>query len=219
MLQLVNLTKQYETKSVVEQMNLQFDGGFVAITGRSGSGKSTLLKMAGLMLKPTSGHILLDGKDVWEASEKERNYYRNRSFGFVFQDYSLEPYYTVAENIELPLLIGGMKREERRARVNECLAFIGMEQLKRQKAHKLSGGEKQRVAVARAIANRPAFLFADEPCGNLDKENGDNVIRLFRSLADGGVTVIMVTHNEEDARKTDRMIRLLDGKVVSDERL
>lgn len=219
MLQLIDLTKQYETKSVVEQVNLQFDGGFVAITGRSGSGKSTLLKMAGLMLKPTSGRILLDGKDVWEATEQERNGYRNRSLGFVFQDYSLEPYYTVAENIELPLLIGGMKREECKARIAECLAFIGMEQLARQKAHTLSGGEKQRVAVARAIANRPAFLLADEPCGNLDKENGDNIIRLFRSLADGGVTLIMVTHNEEDAKKTDRIIRLLDGRVISDERL
>lgn len=219
MLQLVDLTKRFETKSAVEQISLQFDGGFVAITGRSGSGKSTLLKMAGLMLKPTSGQILLEGKDVWTVSEKERNRYRNRSLGFVFQDYSLEPYYTVAENIELPLLIGGMKREERKARVEECLAFVGMEQMKRQKAHTLSGGEKQRVAVARAIANRPAFLLADEPCGNLDKENGDNIVRLFRSLADGGVTVIMVTHNEEDAKKTDRMIRLLDGRVVSDERL
>jgi len=219
MLKLQALTKQYEKKSVVNQISLQFDGGFIAITGRSGSGKSTLLKMAGLMLKPTSGQIIIDGKNIWEANEKERNIYRNRSLGFVFQDYSLEPYYTVEENIELPLLIGGMKRGERRVRVEECLEFIGMEHMKKQKAHTLSGGEKQRVAVARAIANRPAYLLADEPCGNLDKENGENIIRLFRSLADSGVTVIMVTHNEEDAKMTDRIIRLLDGKVVSDERL
>lgn len=217
MLQIKDITKQFGTKYAVENVSLAFDGGFIAITGRSGSGKSTLLKTAGLLLKPTAGQILLDGKDVWEVSEKERNIYRNSRLGFVFQDYSLEPHYTVAENIELPLLIGGMKRKERKARVEECLAFIGMQDVKKQKAGTLSGGEKQRVAVARAIANRPDFLLADEPCGNLDKENGDNIIRLFRSLSEQGVTVIMVTHNQEDAKKTDRIIRLLDGKVISDE--
>ncbi len=219
MLQIIDITKNFGTKSAVEKVSLAFDGGFIAITGRSGSGKSTLLKMAGLLLKPTAGQILLDGKDVWQVTERERNAYRNSRLGFVFQDYSLEPYYTVAENIELPLLIGGMKRAERKARVEECLAFIGMEQMQKQRAGTLSGGEKQRVAVARAIANRPAFLLADEPCGNLDKDNGDNIMRLFRSLSEEGVTVIMVTHNEEDLKKTDRIIRLLDGRVISDERL
>ncbi len=217
MLQIIDITKQFGAKSAVKNVSLAFDGGFVAITGRSGSGKSTLLKMAGLLLKPTSGQILLDGNDVWAVSEKQRNVYRNSRLGFVFQDYSLEPNYTVAENVELPLLVGGMNGKERKARVDECLAFVGMESMKKQRSSTLSGGEKQRVAVARAIANRPAFLFADEPCGNLDKENGDNIIKLFRSLARQGVNVIMVTHNEEDAKKTDRIVRLLDGKVVSDE--
>lgn len=219
MIELKEVEKKFGTKVAVDKISLKFEGGFIAITGRSGSGKSTLLKMTGLMQTPTSGSVLFDGKDVWALKERERNLLRSSSLGFVFQDYSLEPNYTVAENVELPLLIAGVKREERKRRVEECLSFIGMAEMKRQKAHTLSGGEMQRVAIARAIANNPAHLLADEPCGNLDKENGDNIINLFRTLADEGVTVLMVTHNAEDAKKTDRVISLLDGRVISDERL
>ena len=219
MIRLTELTKKFADKTAVDRLSLEVEGGFVCITGRSGSGKSTLLKMMGLMLPPTSGQVTFDGADLWAAPEAERNRARNTLLGFVFQDYALEPHYTVAENVELPLLIAGRARAERRARVAECLAFVGLSGLERQRAGTLSGGEQQRTAIARAIANRPAFLLADEPCGNLDKENGDRVVELFRSLVREGTSVIMVTHNEEDARKTDRVIRLLDGRVCGDERL
>lgn len=216
---LTKIVKDFDGKTAVDHIDLTIDGGFVCITGRSGSGKSTLLKMIGLMLRPTSGKILINGVDVWECKEAERNKYRNALLGFVFQDYSLEPSYTVFENVELPLLIAGAPKNERKARVQKCLEFVGMAELAKQKAATLSGGEQQRTAIARAIVNNPSFILADEPCGNLDKENGDRIIALFRTLVYKGVTVIMVTHNEEDAKKTDRIIRLLDGKVVKDEKL
>ena len=219
MLELKNLVKTFGKKVAVDGISLSFGGGFNAITGRSGSGKSTLLKMAGLMLKPDDGEIIINGKNVWSLKEKERDILRNQTLGFVFQDYSLEPHYTVYENIELPLLIAGQASEERKRRVEECLEFIGMRSLAKQKAKTLSGGEQQRVAVAHAIANNPKYLLADEPCGNLDKENGDKIIELFRKLTLGGVTVVMVTHNPEDAAKCDRIVRLLDGKVEKDERI
>lgn len=218
-IQLFDLTRDFANKNAVNHINLLVDGGFACVTGRSGSGKSTLIKMIGLMLRPTSGKILINDIDVWACTESERNKYRNSLLGFIFQDYSLEPSYTVFENIELPLLIAGMSKAERKHRVDECLEFIGMTGAAKQKAATLSGGEQQRTAIARAIANNPSFILADEPCGNLDKENSDKVISLFRSLSDKGVTVIMVTHNEEDARKTDRIIRLLDGRILCDEKI
>ncbi len=218
-IELTEITKEYNGKAVVNHINLTIDGGFVCITGRSGSGKSTLLKMIGLMLRPTSGKVLINGADVWKCKEAELNKYRNALLGFVFQDYSLEPSYTVFENVELPLLIAGTPKDERKERVRKCLEFVGLSEFAKQRATTLSGGEQQRTAIARAIVNEPSFVLADEPCGNLDKENGDKIMALFRTLADKGVTVVMVTHNEEDAKKTDRIIRLLDGKVVKDEKL
>ncbi|MCD8373254.1 MAG: ABC transporter ATP-binding protein [Clostridia bacterium] len=218
MYEIKNLTKKFGEKTAVDGATLNFYKGFNCITGRSGSGKSTLLKMLGLMLAPDSGNVILNGEDLWLISERERNILRNRGLGFVFQNYSLEPNYTVFENVELPLLIAGVPKAERRARVEECLEFVGVTPLKKQRAATLSGGEQQRAAIARAMANSPDVLLADEPCGNLDKENGDRIMSIFRRLADGGATVIMITHNEEDARKTDRVIRLLDGRVIEDAR-
>lgn len=216
---LKDLRKQFKNKTAVNGIDLSIDGGFVCITGRSGSGKSTLLKMIGLLSQPTSGEVIVNGKNIFTLSEREKNLYRNKTQGFVFQDYSLDPNYTVEENVELPLLIAKLPRCERKKRVAECLSFVGLSGMEKQKAHTLSGGEQQRTAIARAIANYPSVILADEPCGNLDKENGNAIIQLFRSLADNGVTVIMVTHNEEDALKTDRIIRLSDGIVIEDEKI
>lgn len=215
MLFVEELTKQYGDVPALRGVTLRFGAGFTAVTGRSGSGKSTLLKAAGLMI-PAEGRIWFRGKEVSGLSEREKDGLRNREIGFVFQDYSLEPAYTVRENVELPLLLAGVKRRERRARADECLAFVGLEHKADKRAGQLSGGEQQRVAVARAVANRPGILLADEPCGNLDRENGKNLIGLFKRLAAEGVCVVMVTHNAEDAAEADRIVTLSDGQVLSD---
>ena len=215
MLKVIDLTKNYGDVAALRGVSLQFGAGFTAVTGRSGSGKSTFLKAAGLMI-PAEGEIFLSGRQVSSLSEREKDLLRNREIGFVFQDYSLEPAYTVRENVELPLLIAGVKRGERRARAEECLAFVGLSEKADKRASQLSGGQQQRAAVARAIANRPHILLADEPCGNLDRENGKNLIALFKKLAAEGVCVIMVTHNADDAAEADRIVTFSDGRVLSD---
>ena len=215
MLEVKDLRKNYGDVAALRGVTLSLGGGFTAVTGRSGSGKSTFLKAAGLMI-PAEGEIFIGGRQVSALSEREKDLLRNREIGFVFQDYSREPAYTVRENVELPLLIAGMKAKERRARAEECLAFVGLEAKAGKRAAQLSGGEQQRVAVARAVANRPRILLADEPCGNLDRENGKNLISLFKKLAEAGVCVVMVTHNAEDAAEAGRIVTFSDGRVLSD---
>lgn len=209
---------KFNDKIAVNDVTLSIDGGFVCITGRSGSGKSTLLKMLGLILPPTSGKIFLGGQDFVSCSEKEKNAYRNTGQGFVFQDFYLQKNYTVAENVALPLLIARLDKKERSQRVSECLEFVGLSSIAKQKASTLSGGEQQRVAIARAIANRPKVILADEPCGNLDTYNSQNIINMFKALVRDGVTVVMVSHNQDDACQTDRIISMQDGEIVGDER-
>lgn len=215
MIEVENIYKSYNGIVAVNGISLNIqDGEFVAITGRSGSGKSTLLKCMSGLLKPTSGNVKVNGKNIFAMNEAQRSMFRNKEMGFVFQSYALEPKYTGYENIEIPLVIGKICRSERRKRIDEISAYLELSTFLNKPAELLSGGEKQRIAIGRAIANNPGIIFADEPCGNLDKANSDNVIRLLKNLSEKGITVVMVTHQNDDAQKADRIIQLLDGQII-----
>lgn len=217
MIEVTNLTKKYAEQTAVNNVSLSIaDGEFVAVTGRSGSGKSTLLKCLGGLLAPDSGSVIIDGKDIHAMKAAERSRFRNQTMGFVFQSYALEPKYTAFENIEVPMLIGGISKAERRKRVLEAAEFIGITKILKKPAEKLSGGEKQRTAIARALVNRPRIIFADEPCGNLDKKTSDSVMELFGEIKRRGTTIVMVTHQHEDALKADRIIEMLDGEIINE---
>lgn len=202
----------------VKDMNLRIENGaFVSIVGRSGSGKSTLLKMLGGLLLPSEGNVYIDGNSLYEKNEKALAEYRCNKIGFIFQDFVLEEMYTVYQNIEIVLMISKVPENKRRKMIESALESVGMLHKKDSLVKVLSGGEKQRVCIARAIVNEPEILFADEPCGNLDFENGQAVMKLLRAQSELGKTVILITHNVEDAKMTDRIITLKDGSVVKDE--
>lgn len=198
----------------LKNINLEVNAGeFVSIVGRSGSGKSTLLHLIGGLDKVTEGNIYVNGNDVSKLSQKRLSEFKNKDVGFVFQSFFLEQLYTVSENVELPLLLSDCTKAEKRKRINECLDIVGMSDFAKRYVKTLSGGEKQRVSIARAIATNPTILLADEPCGNLDSSNSRTIMMLLRRLAQNGTTVLLVTHSEEDAMTTDRMITLLDGEI------
>lgn len=215
-----NLVKVYGKRSTafeaLKGINLDiFEGESVAIVGKSGSGKSTLMHLLALLDKPTSGTVKVDGIDSTKLSNRELNKLRNRTFGFVFQQFFMNPNDTVLENVVLPLKIAGIGGRERRNLASKALETVGLEERIKFKATDLSGGQKQRVCIARAIVNNPKILFADEPTGNLDSATGDKVIKLLFDLnKEKGVTLIMVTHDEDLARLCDRQIRIMDGKIV-----
>jgi len=189
-------------------------GGFLAVTGPSGSGKSTLLGLLAGLDRPTRGRVVLDGRDLAALTEDERARVRAEAVGFVFQSFHLIPTLTARENIQVPLELRG---EEARPRAEELLARVGLGDRGHHYPAQLSGGEQQRVAVARAFAHRPKILFADEPTGNLDAANGQNVIALLRELnREMGTTLVLVTHDPDLARCAHRVIRLRDGAVVED---
>ncbi len=215
MIEVINLTKKYENCVALNDINFEVDNGeFIVVTGRSGSGKSTLLKcMCGLLL-PSSGEVLIDGKNIYQMTESEKCCFRNQKIGFIFQSYALEPKYTAFENIELPMLIKGDSTAKRKSRVREVAAFVGISSLLNKRTEILSGGEQQRVGVARALVNKPQIIFADEPCGNLDKQNSEAVINLLYSVKNSGTTVVLVTHQPQDVTKPDKVIELLDGRIV-----
>lgn len=217
MIEVSNLVKKYSDFTAVNNISLSIEQGeFVAVTGRSGSGKSTLLKCISGLIAPTSGSVKIDDRDIHALKQSERSRFRNKTTGFVFQSYALEPKYSAFENIEIPMLICGVPKAERKKRIIETAEFIGIAQILKKPAEQLSGGEKQRVAIARALVNEPRIIFADEPCGNLDKTTSDAVIELFCSIKTRGVTVVMVTHQHEDALKADRIIELLDGEIINE---
>ena len=190
---------------------------FVSIVGRSGSGKSTLLKMLGGLLMPTSGKVMIDDRDIYSLSEKELAGYRCDTIGFIFQDFFLEEKYTVYQNLEIVLMISRVNPKERKEMIEKALDQVGMLHKEKSLVQVLSGGEKQRVCIARAIVNNPSILFADEPCGNLDYENGQAIMTLLRKQCESGKTVVLITHNREDAKATDRVITLQDGHIIDDE--
>jgi putative ABC transport system ATP-binding protein len=191
-------------------------GEYVSISGPSGCGKSTLLAILGLLDSPSSGVYILNGKPVQSLKLAERARIRNREIGFIFQAFNLIGDLNVYENVELPLTYRGMGSAERKKRVHEALERVGMSHRIKHYPSQLSGGQQQRVAVARALAGDPAILLADEPTGNLDSQNGEQVMDLLRELHRGGATICMVTHDPRYARYADRSIHLFDGRVVEE---
>ncbi|HIH75177.1 MAG TPA: ABC transporter ATP-binding protein, partial [Methanosarcina sp.] len=190
-------------------------GEFVAIVGPSGSGKSTLMHLIGLLDTPSSGTLLIDGNDVTKMSDKERSAMRNRTLGFVFQYHHLLPDFTALENVMMPLLIAGKSREEAKSIAEKLLKEVGLEDRMDHRPGELSGGQNQRVAVARALSCSPAIVLGDEPTGNLDTKTGDLIYELLRKLnREYNQTFIVVTHNEELAGKADKVIRIIDGKIM-----
>lgn len=192
-------------------------GMFASIVGRSGSGKSTLLKMLGGLMIPSMGCVCIEGKPIYEQGEKALAHYRCSKIGFIFQDYFLEEMYTVYQNVEIVLMISKVPERQRKEKIEQSLQEVGLSHKRDAYVKNLSGGEKQRACIARAIVNSPDILLADEPCGNLDWENGQMIMGLLRAQADQGKTVVLVTHNREDARLTDEIITLQDGKVIDHE--
>ncbi|BFH74184.1 ABC transporter ATP-binding protein [Sulfurisphaera javensis] len=194
-------------------------GEFLSIIGPSGSGKTTLLNIIGLMDSPTSGHVIIDGKDVTYTTEKEKALLRNKYIGFVFQSYNLISFMTVYQNVELPLIIAGIGEKERRERVMEVLKTVpGLLELKDKKPNQLSGGQQQRVAIARALVTDPPIILADEPTANLDTTTGQQIVELFRDIKERlGKTIIMATHDLEMLKYSNRIVYIRDGKIEKEE--
>lgn len=195
-------------------------GEFVCIAGRSGSGKSTLLNMLAGLENPTSGEIEILGKHIEKMGEAGRIRFRQKHIGFVFQSYNLMPQYTAAENVELPLMLRGVGRKERRARAMEVMKQVGIASHAQHKPSEMSGGQQQRVGIARALITQPPIVFADELTGNLDTKTSDEIMDLLTELfRDTGTTFLLVSHDPEMSRYTDRTIHLLDGQIVKEESL
>lgn len=195
------------------------DGEFLAIMGRSGAGKSTLLYQLSLLDEPTSGEIRINGKETHLMSEHEKMLFRLAEFGYVFQDYALLPELTAVENVALPLYMQGASKAAAEAKAAEALSRVGLGNRLGNLPSQLSGGEQQRVSISRAIAHTPDILFADEPTANLDLESSATVMNIFKELHAGGQTIIMVTHEEEFSRFAERIIKIDDGRIVSDEQI
>jgi len=189
-------------------------GEYVAIVGPSGSGKSTLLYIMGLLDRPTSGRVFLEGRDVSGLDDVEASRLRSRRIGFVFQMFNLVPWLSALENVALAASIAGLPRREAYERARELLDLVGLGGRVHHRPSQLSGGEQQRVAIARALINKPSVLLADEPTGTLDSATGAQIVKLLRGLTDGGVTVVAVTHNPDVASVADRVVKLRDGRVV-----
>ena len=192
-------------------------GEWVAVVGPSGCGKSTLLNLLGAIDRPTSGQLLIRGRDVAAMDDKEATRFRLTGIGFVFQRFYLMPTLSAAENVELPMAEAKIPRAEREARARELLTYVGLGARTDHRPFQLSGGEQQRVAVARALANRPALLLADEPTGELDARTGEEMIALFNRLNRDGTTIVTVTHDEELAQAARRVIHMRDGVIVDDQ--
>jgi putative ABC transport system ATP-binding protein len=193
------------------------EGEFVAIMGPSGSGKTTLLGILGCLDRPTEGSYKLDGDEVGTLSETRRAHVRGQRIGFVFQAYNLLPRSTALKNVELPLVYAGVGSQERRRRSLQALAEVGLAERAHHRPNQLSGGEQQRVAIARALAIDPSVVLLDEPTGNLDSKNAEEVLAIVDRVHVGGATIVMVTHSNEVAERATRLVRLADGLVVADE--
>jgi len=191
-------------------------GEFISIVGPSGSGKTTLLNIIGTLDKPTKGMVLIDGKDITKMSESELTQLRRHKIGFIFQFHNLIPILSALENVELPMIIAGIPREERLQRARYLLKLVGLGDRLNHRPNELSGGEQQRVAIARALANKPILILADEPTGELDTENSLLVVSVLRdAVKEVGGSCILVTHNTLVAKKADRILTIQDGKIIS----
>jgi putative ABC transport system ATP-binding protein len=222
MLKLTEVSKVHVTGEVqttaLNKISLEIaKGEYVAITGPSGCGKSTLLSLLGLLDVPDSGHFSFEGQAIEGMSETKLNALRRGRVGFIFQSFNLIEELSVEENVALALEYGELGGSERKARVAEILAKLGVSHRARHYPSQLSGGQQQRVAIARALVARPAILFADEPTGNLDTAHGDEVMNLLRGIHAEGTTIVMVTHSPAHARQASRTVHMLDGKIESDQ--
>ena len=221
-LELEDVTKAYQTGEVLVEAlrGVSFDvgeGEFVAIMGESGSGKTTLLGIFGCLDRPTAGSYKLVGEEMTQLSESRRARLRCERIGFIFQAYNLLPRMTAAKNVELPLIYAGLPARERRPRVLEALAAVGLADRMDHQPNQLSGGQQQRVAIARALVSSPSVLLADEPTGNLDSASAEEVLDLLEHVHAEGSTIVMVTHSNEVAQRASRILRFADGLLVADE--
>jgi putative ABC transport system ATP-binding protein len=221
MIKITNLEKVYRTEEVetvaLNKLSIEVkEGEFVAIMGPSGCGKSTLLNILGLLDDPDAGSFLFNGTEVAKFNERQRAELRKHNIGFVFQSFNLIDELTVYENVELPLIYTKVPSAERKARVEKVLDQMQIMHRRNHFPQQLSGGQQQRVAVARAVVNNPKLILADEPTGNLDSNNGNEVMQLLTDLNEKGTTIIMVTHSEHDAKFSHRIVRMLDGQTVTE---
>jgi putative ABC transport system ATP-binding protein len=221
MIKISELEKIYRTEEVetvaLNKLSIEVRAGeFVAVMGPSGCGKSTLLNILGLLDDPDAGSFIFNGIEVSKFNERKRAELRKRNIGFVFQSFNLIDELTVFENVELPLIYLGMKSADRKKRVELILDKVQIMHRRNHYPQQLSGGQQQRVAVARAVVNNPKLILADEPTGNLDSINGNEVMQMLSDLNEQGTTIIMVTHSEHDARYSHRIIRMLDGQTVTE---
>ncbi len=218
MINIKNISKIYnigsEKLTVLDDVSVNIEKGeFVAIVGPSGSGKSTLMNMIGGLDKPSKGAVIIEGEDISKLKDKKMSKFRNEKIGFVFQSFNLEPTLTALENVMMPLMIAGISDKEMKNKAKSALEDLGMGDRVKHKPTELSGGQKQRVSIARALVNNPKIILADEPTGNLDSKSGVAVMEMLTNLKKQEYTIVMVTHNMEEAKYADRIVRIMDGKV------
>ena len=216
MIKITDIHKSYDSLEVLKGVDLHIASReIVSIMGPSGAGKTTLLQIVGTLDRPNSGSVILNGIDVLKLSERKLSAFRNQHIGFVFQFHQLLPEFTAEENVMMPALIGGAAMADARKEARQLLEYLGLNERRNHKPSELSGGEKQRVAVARALINKPEIILADEPSGSLDSQNRTELHRLFFDLRDTfGQTILIVTHDEELASISDRVVRMSDGKII-----
>jgi len=219
-IKLINLCQTYRTAhmetTALDNINMHVrKGEFVAVMGPSGCGKSTLLNIIGMIDSAASGEYWFNGEEIGKRSENDLVDLRKRNIGFIFQNFNLIDDLSVEENVALPLLYLGVPKSERKAKVAEALAVVGLENRAKHKPQELSGGQQQRVAVARSVVGGPKLIVADEPTGNLDTKNGEDVMQMLETLRRRGATILMVTHSPEHGARADRIISMLDGKIVN----
>lgn len=224
MIEVKDVYKTYKTGNIIftalKGVSFKVEKGeFTSIMGPSGSGKSTLMNILGCLDRLDKGQYILNGKDVSHMGDNELARVRNKEIGFVFQNFNLLPRMTILENVELPMVYGGISSKDRRERALSALEKVGLTNWIKHRPNEISGGQKQRVAIARAIVNSPSVIMADEPTGNLDSQVSEDVMRIFQNLNNEGSTIIMVTHEPDIAQYTKRLVKVKDGIIITDERV
>lgn len=217
-IEITKMGKRYDddagTLDALKNIDLSIqEGDFLAIMGPSGSGKSTLMNIIGLLDKPTAGKYILDGVDITTLSEKQLAHLRSNKIGFVFQDFNLLPRLNVAQNVELPMVYAKKSKQYRKNKVIETLKLVGLSEKSKNRSNRMSGGQIQRVAIARALTNNPSIILADEPTGNLDTKTGNEIMQLLKKLNEQGVTVVVITHNDEVGKFANKLVWVRDGEL------